>query len=668
MGKFHFYTDIDLLNAQNTGDEYGVISSSVGFDKYRITDIHSSTGTPRIYAPTSGVICAQEDNANSSLVHLILKPTEVPPFNFYPIKYFIIKGVLKSSLVSGGSIIVDPDNEMLTTMKEAQDKINASIDEAAGNPPGTTTDSVSEAAFGLNVNSTTPGFADTDPIDNLFYQGDTDYQFPNVNAGWNIGKFDPAAFGMEIVLESITYEAPLKLCRNLSNEISVSSLGGGETQSQIFKHWHDKGVILNFVDPSAFYGSFYNYDIGTTDSLGTISFKEKNEIFDDILLGTSGNNFLNRSKVYLDLRNEHNDSLNYYGNYGNDFYFSYDDGTSVAPEDYYLSGWPLFVLDNSQLPGTISNEKIPVKVAFPEGDNNDPLVFFTVGYRNTNNPFKRIQGKKRFQRLSINTGVTEEFGLIVPNNDGATNTTPISTIFSLKLFRRRFRNTTVLTSGGTKIEGNKAEDNLFLPAHMKIPFPNTSGIRVKTFHENVYIDHFEERDEFVADISIAADDYGFTFLAYATDRRKRGLGIRKYFSFSSETNDSDIHFLDYITRNYPTIEYDSGLLQITGTDYQLLKTDHSSDNFLKVFNAPKVDELVVFYFSPADILQIESTITANNLLTEYKIFLGIANPTFGIDDNEVGYTTYDIILRGFIENSGVIEATEVTTNLKTFEV
>ena len=653
---------------QVTGEEFGVISSGGGKDRYRISDIHSASGAPKVYAPMSGIICAQQDTLNSALVHLILKPDEVPAFNFYPIKYILIKGVLKSSLVSGGEIIVDPANVMLTKMKAAQDARNLSIDEAEDNPPGTTVDAVPEAALGLDIDDSTLGFSDDDSIDALFYQADSDYQFPSVSAGWNIGKFDPSAFGIEIILETIGYNPPLKLARNLVNTIEIDSLIGGESGLEVFKHWHDKGQILNFVDPSSFYGGFYNYAIGVTDSVGVVAYKTKNEIFDDILRGTSGNNFLNKSKIYIDLRNEHNEPFNYYGNYGNDFFIAYEDGVPLNAQDYLTSGWPIFTLDNGLLPAGITSNKIPIRIAFPEGDNSNPIAFLSVGYRDKSRPFKRLKGKKRFKKLTVDIGVTEDFGLVIPNHDAAGSTTPISTIFSIKILKRRQKDATVLISSGTKIEGNYAVDNLFLPLNMNIPFTETTGIRMKTFHENAYIHRFEEKDEFVADIAVAKDDFGTTFFAYSTDRRKNGLGRRKFFTFQSEAVNSTEYFFEHIQRAYPNIVYEEEVVKIAGSEHQILKTDRSKDNYLKAFEYPKVDELIAYFFSPADMSQIQTAVTANNLLTEYKIFLGISNPIVSYDDDGQEYTIYDIILRGFIDNAGMIEATEVNTTLKTIEL
>lgn len=676
MAEHYFFTDIDLMNSQSSLQCFGPLTPSGGMDRFRITSIHQASANPTAYAICDGTICAQADPNNSGLVHLILKPTGRPGFNIGAIAYYVYKGVLKSSIVDGnGDIVVNSNNELLTAIKDSQDAFNAAFDEANNNPSGTTTTVATGDALGLNLNSSVQGYSDSDPIDNLFYANTNSFQFPNVKPGWALGQFDAAAFGIEIIMDEIGYQPKLELSRRTENIIAVTSLTGSETQAQEFLHWHQKEEVLKFQDASAFFGSFYFASIRARTSTGGDDKKSGNQVFDDVLKGaqhTSGNtgSFFNRSTAYLDIRNDFNQSFDYYNNYGSNFSIAYDTGNSLT-EDYYHSGWPIFRIENSFFSTGNTSDKNVVRVALPQDDNTNPLVLVSQGHRNlTISPFRRLNGKKRFIEPTYNS--SELFGneleLLFANNSGVGTTTLISSIIKLRYYRRLNAEApnTPLTHTLTSIKPRSFLDNLFTPFNMSIPFPATTGTRVRVFDDEAYSNKSEGRTNFVSYVGIAEDNSNIVLFAFEKEIRQRFTPkFNKPISIVSHSNPDVTDFMGWINQEIFQRSLSLGEFEISASSVQILT--FNSENVLgqsvKSLLKRSGDEIVILMIDKTTFMNLQGLITSSGLDTTYKIFFGTKDLSRNLDDNFNEYSSYEIVLRGLKEVSGAMEVTEVPTSI-----
>src|SRR5438128_4348466 len=304
MSKVFFFTDIDNVGNQAAADAFGPVIGSPD-TQFRVTSIHRPMqGTmPNAYAVCDGLVLVQD--AGNSLVNLILKPTEQPPFAFPKIKFFIYRGIQKNSLVSGSDVAPSANNDLTKSIWASQQAKSAS----AG-----TTDNAPNQAWGVDI-------ASVGSVDAAFYRENVSYQLPLVRAGWSLGKFDSTQLEFEIMVEAIGFDPELPLVRTSANIITVAALPASPTQAQEFELWHDKEAILNYIDPCAFFGGFYFHVLKVKHADGTVSDKKKDEIYDDVLKGShltaaADGVFFNRSKTYLDIRNEYNHSINYFKNYG----------------------------------------------------------------------------------------------------------------------------------------------------------------------------------------------------------------------------------------------------------------------------------------------------------------------------------------------------------------
>jgi len=120
MADFYFFTEPEKLDPQTSDQAFGSVLNTdpafeTGKDKYRITDIHTGVNAPAI-AVCDGLVCVQPDSPTTYCI--ILKPIYQPSFDFPFIKFFLYKGIQRSSLVNNSNeIIVDVNNQLTSFLQ-----------------------------------------------------------------------------------------------------------------------------------------------------------------------------------------------------------------------------------------------------------------------------------------------------------------------------------------------------------------------------------------------------------------------------------------------------------------------------------------------------------------------------------------------------------------------
>jgi len=291
----------------------------------------------------------------------------------------------------------DPDyiasvtqSDLTLKIKLSQNRRNAAYDKLTGKAVGTTKTLPRIDSVGLNLtaSATSPNkLLDTAFLDEVFLRVDED-EFPSVNGGDDIGQFDYLNFGFEIILDGLGEGPTLKALRNTETVITLGPSPFGDVNK--FKGEDQREQILNYIDPCAFYASFFFDGIQIKADSSDAKFvpKKKDGLFNEVLA-----KFLTRDTVYLDLRNEHNHGFNYYRNYNllpNDyaqFYIKYDASTSVLT-DYQSYGWPIFAISTSAFTSTDAKKPSTIVLNLPQGDNPAPMIYSAQGYFYTG--FKRM--------------------------------------------------------------------------------------------------------------------------------------------------------------------------------------------------------------------------------------------------------------------------------------
>ena len=411
----YFFTDPTKLEAQTSLEAFGDNADPAAANRaYNLASVHRAKANeyPPVYAVTNGLlrVIEERDNADVLLptVTLILYPDLKCQHILPKIKYFVYRGVLKSSLydttkedrilghsaASGIAQAGSPLNSLPGMPAEGysndltREIVQVWNDRFPDNPaqlPPT------KFSLGTNKNAqlTDGAWANAKkvPIDHLFFNdflatGTGAFEpfqevYP-IAAGNEIGRFNggSAGFGFEIVLDAVRY---CPLVENFSYTTNGYRHLVSQSAANNFSILTKKQEILHYLDPSAFYGAIgtqiapageykllYRTNIGIENTSNVIfntddaySFLLSGESFG--LANTDGNSlFFNRNKIYIDIRDNYGNSYNYYKQLFHnpdpsllDLMLSFADSDSNSPGDMkeYSNadqrGWPLLRINNN---------------------------------------------------------------------------------------------------------------------------------------------------------------------------------------------------------------------------------------------------------------------------------------------------------------------------------
>jgi hypothetical protein len=654
--KFHFFTNADLLAPQLPSQAFGSAGTVNGADLYRTTSLHTADPSknvdPTAYAVCAGVVCVQEiSNTNyPALVNLVLRPREQPALNFVPIKYIIYKGILRSSLINGNEVAQASTNQLTQSIWKSQAKKNAAANTHA-KPPA--------EALGVGFTAAaSPQFADDQPIDNFFYQAGAQFQLQPVMGGWRIGQFDRASFGIEILLEGLGFRHEISLARKLENLISVPALPAQATPAQKFDHRHAKEQVLGFMDPCAFYGSFFGAEVHARSSTGS-AFEPKGgkALYVNLL-----SSFLNRNTAYLDIRNEHNYSLNYFRNYTDTIQLSYDPG-STAPSavDYYGSGWPLLALHAPNFPANnTTRARNAFKIQLPVGDNPKPLLYLSQGYRDVGakgDGFPpKLNGSARFfdgfgspgSSGYTATGSTSRSSMtfVVPNVTSLGTTTPVSCYTRIKYLKQQQG----MATASTVVPAWNFLDNLVYPLDLHVPFAASAQIRSSVFDEDVYVNAVGVAGlecDFIGKMGIAHDAANTSLFVLPTCIRKQSGQASAVVSLSGEVSGFTGGYPNFVALKYPLERVLRSDLVLSGNVPVAEFVSDGDAAAQAKFNTPDFSKLMMIVVANATYDAWMANVPAT-LDPRFRIYLGAKNLQSAVDDVGNSYTSFELVLRGFM--------------------
>ena len=641
MVAFHFFTDVDLLGNQAAADAFGPVSTSPS-TSYQVTSVHHPIGStaPKAYAVCDGQVLVQD--AGGGLVNLVLKPTVQPPFTFPKIKFFIYRGIQESSLVNGSEVAPATNNDLTNSIWQSQQARNTS----AG-----TSDKPPAEALGLDIT----GNGSTEAV---FYRDNVSFQLPLVRSGWSLGTFDSSEFGFEIMFEAIGFDPELPVVRSRKNVISVASLPSSPTQAQEFEWWHDKEVILNFVDPCAFFGTFYNHTLKVRSSDGSTSKEKKDALYDGVLLIYS-----NRNRTYVDIRNEYSHSINYFKNYGTysvtDLQCAFDDASPLAARNYYATAWPLMLIETNDLSvASSSANKAIVRLALPEGDNALPTVYLSSGYLDDSYP-REPKAQARLMDLAPSDGFAGEVIIAVPIRQASPAVTAVSTYTKLVHFRRI--DPTAAPPSSTVVRSTNYLDTLFAPLAMVIPSSASAPIKSVIYGQEAFVEgNPSAPGDYLVNAGIAVDPSNVTLFALPVIVRDvSGDKAAAPFLLCGENASGGDTYLNKLMQDYaPQRLHRSELVVSTKTTPQIDVVDDAPASA-----APKPDfkrfiALVVGHATFAAL----SAAAAAKFAGKYRVYLGVTEGTQQMDDRGFPYTAYGLRLRGLVQAGAAVAVEEIHTD------
>lgn len=682
MSNFCFFTDADttgVLNPQGSSSAFGVVSES----EFRVTSLHTANpaSAPRVIAITDGQIAVQQDSGNSNVLNLILKPIDQPGvgnrINFVAIKYFIYKGVLKDSLISGSSVAAETSNQLTSRAKKAQDSMNRAAEVLLEEPANSISFTPSIKLLGYDITGN-----DDESLDKLFYKEDNSLFNPlTVSCGDYIGDFDPNQFGIEIVLDEVRTKANFILTKNVETKLQapLPSVDNASTQ---FKRRHQKEAAISFMDPCAFFGSFFQHggslglpiklryrlaaddviDVAQETKDSDLHKANGNDIYDKLLV-----HFANKNSVYIDLRNELNTSINFYQNYGNIVKLTIpladaavDD--PVIDRDYYVanSGWPLLVLrpDASDIAGLgiVDSDVVSLGIALPNPpaaddfpENVSPLIYVSQGYVKNIKRSKVLRGEKRYILLPISDGYTASFEIALANISGQSTFTPVSQYIRIKYLRLVLEG----ASSGIVPRASNYLDLLFLPLAMKIPFLVTANSKSRVYQEDTFLGMSAISGcDAVGSVGIAEDAHNVTLFAYAGDKlRTKGTTRLATISLHSEISTS-VHYLDSVKDRYKrdTLVQGQIALQPPPNASYLRFVDNTPAVVSNMVDARLRDEFIAILIKKETFATLDQVRQSQGFSSEYDVFFRFSNATDGVDSAGVPFTSLDLVLEGYVDD------------------
>lgn len=536
MARYYFYTDTASIGRpQSRDDAFGPIDDPIPLleDRYRITNFHTRSNkdaAPPVIAVCDGKICIQDEENSPGTCTIILKPNYQPPFDFPYIKFFIFKGVDKTSLFDGDEL-----KGIFTGGSSSRSSIEPEIPfvkriwQGVENTSITSTADITGIKYdGAKEYKGEKIFSDDSPIDNFFYfqktKDDLDniegQQLPLVRAGEVIGRFGNKV-GFEIVLERLGYEPLIGFARERENILIVSkyqeSHDPASNNADHFGLCHEKEACLNYIDPCAFYSGFgavndwlrYNrlrYKSSKAGTLKEYKCKKLENLYSEII-----SKFHNKGRVYLDIRSDHNFSMNYYKNYGMKIKFNSLDET----DDFVFgsdSAWPIYIFDYGKLADIVEekNSFARFKLQLPLGDNVEPIVFLSKAHARR---FKNLNNTQRFLHHDY----------LKPADNGEF-TSPIT--LSLPMYKNEFactyykinyyNNEKKEPSTGLRSGKKSGFDALFRPIDMVQTLKlSNSSLTCTLWHEEILVDLSNEGGAtYIASVGIAHDENFVTLFCF----------------------------------------------------------------------------------------------------------------------------------------------------------
>lgn len=661
MINYFFFTDVDKLNNQNAGEEFGPLNSSSLNDEFRTTSLHSAISTANAYSICDGFILAQS-TPDPNIINLIVKPLSVLSLDTGKVNYFIYKGIIKSELIDGNFIAVNT-NDLTSSINTSQQLYNNNYDEINNNPAGYTTDRPLSEILAIQINNQI--LPDNNLLSSIF-QKDDSFTIPIVKAGWSIGKFDPARFGLEVISEHLGFDITLDVSRKIENIISVPKNPTASTYLDFYTERNAKEFSLSFIDPCSVFASFYYSGISVKDSAGSTTIMKE-----DALYSTLIEKFYNKNITYILIKDERNYSFNFFNEFDNNV--NLDFGSGVQSVSYFREFWPVLRIQNSEFPPSNTNSKNVLSIAFPLGTNNVPMLYLENARKDSGNPVSRIKKFAKnagafikLEQDNSNILHTQQISLAVPNASGSGTLIPSNYII-LKYCRGfDFAAYPKTSSEGNLFPFNHYLDNLFRPFDFKNPWGTSPSneVFVEYLEEDLYCsDIFHLLYDCVVSTGKAVDNSNVTLFAVITEKSFLEKSTQNSpFSFSTIKVKNYPDFLQFVS-NYQknSSTYRRSNLIISGQSVPVVSIENADLDCYINSESVNYDDFIFLTISKAEFDSLENLKNAAAFYPTAPVYLSLTLINKGHDDLNIYYEEYNLGLRSFELVDNDLQVKEVSS-------
>lgn len=647
-----FFTDVDLLNDQTAEQAFGPVSGCED-TQYRVTSMHTATSDPNAYAVCEGLVFAQF--SDDEHINILLRPSQANHQFGTKIKYFIYKNIKKSSLIDDDSKepILKTSNSIQNSLLHIVEKSKEKYDTAQSLRHDAVSTRVEATPKILGLYYENTDLLNEKAIDFIF-QANLLNTFLTVPVGTILGTFDKESFGFEVVTNDVHNGVSIGSLKSFPEIITCE--GTGTNAKEKFLLATERERILNYIDPCCFFASFYevkdkwaNYNTSkkTNLRLGNGSFVTNSYLYENIL-----SKFLNKNIVYLDIRNQVDNSLNYLHNYSDStseyatIRIGYDGGekTELLYKDNY--GWPLLRIPTLQFTRVHQQRPSSITVQLPIGDNQRPKIYTEQGCYYKDFPHSEKVLRDLYRDADYPT-YTIVFALGVPKHNP---TTTLPCYIKLRYFRG------IQEDNNVNLNDEHFLDNLFSVNKLmsmegdspRLPFRSMDGSQWFSEVEDVFLDKTSGYGKDVTLTSgVIQEENIITFYALKDTKLLQGNGQQQ----------SNLQNVPYLQNS------EMSKLVISG-NHPLIKTNVFPDSMFseEVENLLNDDgrDIVLLQIANYEWLIIRDAV----LQLDERFDAHISLRHKGTNNN---IAQYEIVVRGFVEGDTDFEKETISTGIYIFK-
>jgi pyrrolidone-carboxylate peptidase/ribosomal protein L31 len=414
----HYFIEHANLTQQNVEDSFGVDASDPT-NKFNITSRFQLSNTAKAFACQDGMMIVQQSDVDSSLVNVIIKPFENIKVNLNNVKYFIYRGILKSSLIVDNNTLIaeaSTNNEFLARIWNEHNSFKIDF-----NLPNLPDPNPKIIGYDNAISAITS-------IEKVFDNSQAETRALFIKQGEWFGDFtNTHKVGFEIITSDEKASVNLGYLRKEKHLINVTGLTGLNLRVK-------REEILSFIDPSAFWGLHYDFGVNIStyaNSQKTTVKKKQVDLFNLLV-----SKFQTKNRVYLDIRSEYGYSYNFYQNYHDGTGKNIKVGNSIltpVAQSYNILGheWPIVAIDN---PLNTTNDFNDIIFQLRIDDNTKPILFIEYpDLLNSTSRSRFIDDTKLLDGTS--TEWSKEVKLKVPNQGSGTSKNNVA--YYMRLYYHR---------------------------------------------------------------------------------------------------------------------------------------------------------------------------------------------------------------------------------------
>lgn len=383
----HFFTEPSKLHVQVAADTFGPDTADAD-NKYNISSKHIVPAIfteAKIFACQDAMMLVRPQTGSTTLVNIILKPMSNLEIPFTNVKYYIYRGVDISSLVVNVTPDVDhPDGIAITppigTPTQFISKFWKRWTDFKNNTSQPALPDPLPMSFGYDTAT-----AGTKLVEELFNSAASsditinDFQAIRVSEGeWIANLLPTVNFEFEIITDTDHLTIDLAYVQAAKKIVDATGLLNYEL-AVARESIETRDRVLNYVDPAAFFGMYYNAGLKIHNTYDTVNFTNTTTSKQgDLLISDVLSTFLNKDAVYLDIRSERGYSYFHHRNYlsgGSVLELKSESQATFNALGFGNVYWPLINLKSppASLVPIANGARIELKLMVL--DNTKPLVY-----------------------------------------------------------------------------------------------------------------------------------------------------------------------------------------------------------------------------------------------------------------------------------------------------